>query len=580
MEKMSGGELIARMLAGEGVDKVFGIIDGTYFGFYSSLKKHGIDLISPRHEACAVHMAGAYARISGKLGVCMASNGPGVANALSGVAVENAEGNRVLLITSSRRTGTAYPDRGGTYQYFNQVGAMRPISKWSGTAPEFGRIPELMKRAFRKSWQGRPGVVHVDVPESMINGKEAVAVPVAGSYRRTTPLRPDPDLVDRAAEFLCKAEKPLIHAGSGVIHCRAHAELLEVAQLLRAPVCTSWGGRGAIAETSELALPMTAMDVNNLARCEADVVLTLGSRIGETDWWGKPPYWRKPADQTHIQVDLDEDILGLNKPTDLPIFACARLFLQALAKRLRDSGFKAPAAREDTIRRYVEALGKDKARLAKVLQDKVAPLTAAHVTQACQSAFPDDAIIVIDGGNTAVWANLYHQVRTPGSVLGTPKMGMLGAGVAQALGAKVAAPDREVYCVIGDGAFGFNQQEIETATRNGLKVIFLICVDNQWGMVKINQLFALKPLKTLIKKSLPEEDTINADLYPVRYDKLGEAMGAHPEHVTRIEELDVAIARARQTPGCSVIHVDVDPVKHMWAPNLIKFKEMHQEPKG
>lgn len=580
MEKMSGGELIARMLANEGVEKVFGIIDGTYFGLYSNLKKHGIDLITPRHEACAVHMAGAYARVSGKLGVCIASNGPGVANAISGVAVENTEGNRVLLITSTRRSGIGYPDRGGTYQYFNQVGVMKPMTKWSGSVPEFGRIPELMKRAFRKSWQGRPGVVHVDVPESLVNSKDSVGVPVAGSYRRTTPLRPDPELVTQAAELLMKAEKPLIHAGSGVIHSRAHAELLEVAQLLRAPVCTSWGGRGAIAETSELALPMTAMDVNNLARNEADVVLTLGSRIGETDWWGKPPYWRKPSEQTHIQVDLDEEILGLNKPTDLPIFACARLFLRALGELLRDAGYEAPASRGETIRRYVEALGKEKAKLAKVLEDKSVALTAAHVAQACQGAFPDDAIVVIDGGNTAVWTNLYHQVRSPGSVLGTPKMGMLGAGIAQALGAKVAVPNREVYCVIGDGAFGFNQQEIETATRNGLKVVYIVCVDNQWGMVKINQQFALKPLKTMIKKSLSEEETINADLYPMRYDKVGEAMGAHAEHVTRLEELAPAIERARQAEGCAVIHVDVDPVKHMWAPNLIKFKEMHQEPKG
>jgi len=126
---MTGGEVLAKMLQIEGVDRVFGIIDGTYFGLYHSLKKHGIQLISPRHETSALHMAGAYARLTGKLGVCMASNGPGAANALPGVAVENGEGNRVLLITSHRRTGITYPDRGGTYQYFNQIAVIRPISK-------------------------------------------------------------------------------------------------------------------------------------------------------------------------------------------------------------------------------------------------------------------------------------------------------------------------------------------------------------------------------------------------------------------------------------------------------------------
>ncbi|MCH7960509.1 MAG: thiamine pyrophosphate-binding protein [Candidatus Hydrogenedentes bacterium] len=580
MEKLLGGEIIARMLANEGVERVFGIIDGTYFGLYSSLEKHGIRLISPRHEACAVHMAGAYARVTGKLGVCMASNGPGVANVISGVAVENAEGNRVLLLTSSRRSGIGYPDRGGTYQYFDQVGVIRPMSKWSGTASTFGRIPEMMKRAFRKSWQGRPGVVHVDVPENLINAKGEAAIPKAGSYRRETPLQPDPAQVDRAAELLMKADKPLIHAGSGVIHSRAHAELLEVAELLGAPVCTSWGGRGAIPETSELALPMTAMDVNNLARNEADVVLTLGSRIGETDWWGKAPYWRQPGEQKHIQVDLDEDMLGLNKPADIAIFACARLFLMALRDRLRERNFTPPAQRQETIARYQQALRKEQGKLEKILDDPSSPLTAAHVTRACQAAFPDNSYIVIDGGNTAVWANLYHQVRTPGTVLGTPKMGMLGAGVAQALGAKIAKPDREVYCIIGDGAFGFNLQEIETAVRNDLKVTYIICVDNQWGMVKINQHFALKPFKTMLKKSLSPEETINADLYPIQYDKLAEAMGAHGERVSGIAELKPALERARAAKRCAVIHVDVEPVKHMWAPNLIKFKDMHQEPKG
>src|SRR5690606_30201623 len=160
----------ARMLAAEGVDTVFGIIDGTYFGLYSSLPGVGIDLVSPRHETSAMHMAGAWARLTGRLGVAIASNGPGVANALPGIAVENGEGNRVLLITSSRRTGIGSPDRGGTYQYFDQVGVTRAMTKWSGHVPTRDRIPEMLRRALRLSWRGRPGVVHLDVPEDVLNG--------------------------------------------------------------------------------------------------------------------------------------------------------------------------------------------------------------------------------------------------------------------------------------------------------------------------------------------------------------------------------------------------------------------------
>jgi hypothetical protein len=165
-----GGELLARMLSAEGVTTVFGIIDGTYLGLYTAFEKYGIRLVSPRHETCAAHMAGAYARSTGRLGVCMASNGPGVANILPGVAVESGEGNRVLLITSCRRTGIAYPERGGTFQYFDQVGVTAPMTKWSGAVHSPERLPELARQAIRASWVGRPGVVHLDVPENIMNG--------------------------------------------------------------------------------------------------------------------------------------------------------------------------------------------------------------------------------------------------------------------------------------------------------------------------------------------------------------------------------------------------------------------------
>jgi len=212
MSQAAGGELLVRMLKEEGVQVVFGIIDGTYFGFYSNLEKHGIRLITPRHETSAAHMAGAYARVTGKLGVCIASNGPGVANVLPGVAVENGEGNRVLLITSCRRDPIVYPDRGGAYQYFNQVGVIKPMSKWAGMVPSFARLAELTKRAMRMSFKGRPGVVHLDVPENIMNGKFDMPERVAArsSYRKITGITPDAEQVRQAALMLVQAKKPLL----------------------------------------------------------------------------------------------------------------------------------------------------------------------------------------------------------------------------------------------------------------------------------------------------------------------------------------------------------------------------------
>jgi len=223
---------------------------------------------------------------------------------------------------------------------------------------------------------------------------------------------------------------------------------------------------------------------------------------------------------------------------------------------------------------------KDRQKLDEKLKDLSSPMITAHVGSVCREFFDDDDIVVFDGGNTAVWGHFYHQIREPNTQLATHHFGMLGAGVGQALGAAVARPDKKVYCIIGDGAFGFHPQEVETAVRNKLNVIYLVCSDRQWGMVKLNQQFTMKPVKTMIKKSLSPEETINTDLGEIEWDKLAEAMGAHGERVSHPADLKPALERAVESGKPAVIHIDVDPVKHMWAPGLLHFKKLHQEPEG
>ena len=583
MSETSGGEVLARMLQAEGVQKVFGIIDGTYFGFYSSLHKLGIEIVTPRHETCAAHMAGAYARLTGRLGVCMASNGPGVANLLPGLVVENAEGNRVLAITSCRRPQIVYPDRGGAYQAFDQVGAISHFAKWSHAVVSFDRVAELGRTALRHCYQGRPGVVHLDVPETLMNGKVKAEVPIwqPSQFRCTQPLVPAPDQVAQAAELLAAAELPIIHAGSGVIHAGAYEELRRVAELLSAPVTTSWAARGVLPETHELAMPMPLIKLNTRVRNDADAVLVVGSRLGETDWWGKAPYWRRPSEQKTVQVDIDGQVLGANKPVTVAVLADAKLFLAALADALESRrGRMNLDARRRQLAQYREVIRAERAKLDEKLQDLATPMNPAHVAHLCQQVFPEGSTLVADGGNTAVWAMMYHEMRVPNTLLSTFKFGMLGAGVAQALGAAIARPGHPVCCIIGDGAMGFHPQEIETAVRNGLRVVYVVVCDRQWGMVKMNQQFALKPIKTLIRKSLGPDETIKADLGEIRFDKVAEAMGAHGERVGDPRELKAALERALASGGPAVVHVDVDPVKHMWAPGLMHFKDMHLEPKG
>jgi acetolactate synthase-1/2/3 large subunit len=589
---VTGGERIARMLADEGVEVVFGIIDGTYFGLLKGLRNNGISLVTPRHETTAMHMAGAYARLTGRLGVAIASAGPGVANALPGVAVENGEGNRVLLITSWRRHQIVAPDRGGTYQYFDQPGVIKPMAKWSGAVPSFERIGELMRRALRISWRGRPGVVHLTVPDDIMNAEfDEPALPDGppARYRRTASIAAAPELVEDAARALVEADAPLIHAGSGVLHSLATSELAQVAELLQAPVTTSYGGRDAIDERLDVSLPMIFTQLNDTARNDADVVLGIGTRFAETDWWGKAPYWRRPTEQRLVQVDCDEELLGLNKPADVVVLADAKTFLQQLLERLSAPDMQQELEgrvpqRRARVAGYAAARLEARQMLDGALATATDPTQSAHLAPALQRALPEDTVVVLDGGNTSIWGSLYLEVTHPHSLVQAhAKLGMLGAGIGYALGAKAADPSRFVACLTGDGAFGFHPQEIETAVRAELPILMVVAVDRAWGMVKVNQEFALDAERLVAEGGLPESERINTDLAEIRYDLMAQSMGGQGLRVSASDELAATFGQARSLVEQGhpvVVHVDVDQVAHKFAPLLLTFKEMHAEPAG
>jgi acetolactate synthase-1/2/3 large subunit len=581
---ISGGEAIAKMLKNEGVEFVFGIPDGTYFGLITNLRKYGIEMITPRHEQCAVHAAGAYAKLSGKLGVCIASNGPGVAAALSGLAVEDAEGHRVLFISSSRRPEICYPNRGGAYQVINQVGIIKAMSKYSEAVKSHDRVIEMMKQVFRKSYEGRPGVVHIDVPENIMNGKSKYdegAFIMPSQYRVTRPLQPASEDVKAAAELLMSAKFPIIHAGSGVIHAGAFEELELIANTLQTPVTTSWAARGALCESNELSVPLTAINLNDELRGAADVVLCIGSRLGETDWWGKAPNWALPSEQKMIQVDIDEEYIGRNKPVTVGVKADARAFLKALYEEVSQYSAQInTSARKEQYNAFLSRAEKVRSKLNEHLNDMEAPMNSAHLADSVKKVFPRNSVAVFDGGNTAVWGQFFYKCTNRASGISTPKMGMLGAGVGQALGAAIARPDSPIYCIIGDGAFGYHPQEIETAVRNKLNITYIVACDKQWGMVKINQQFNLKPVKTIMKREFDETETVNTDFGEIKFDEVARSMGATGFRVSSPAEYQKALKESLAVDGPCVIHVDVDPLKHMWAPALQTFKKMHDEPKG
>jgi acetolactate synthase-1/2/3 large subunit len=278
-------------------------------------------------------------------------------------------------------------------------------------------------------------------------------------------------------------------------------------------------------------------------------------------------------------VDIDEQILGLNKPVDIAVLADIRCFLAALVDELKQRDLASMRVGQEAWLTEINSARKSaRAELDTALEIESDPLHTPHVPVICQQVFGDDAFLVIDGGNTAVWVNSYHEIRRPHSALSTFKFGMLGAGLSQALGAKVAIPDRPVYCILGDGAMGFHPQEIETAIRNDLPVTYIVICDRQWGMVKLTQQITLKPEETLLRKPVGPEGSINADLGEIRFDDLARSMGAHGERVSKQQELGPALRRCIESGICSVVHVDVNPDEHLWAPGLMHFKAMHQEP--
>jgi acetolactate synthase-1/2/3 large subunit len=297
MAEISGGELLLKCLHAERVRHLFAIPDGTYNIALEALQRRGdewgCELIVPRHEAAAAHMADAYTRVTGGPAVVMACAGPGAANLVSGVITAQAEGSPVVAITTTRRSDIAHPHR-AAMQVADQLAYYKPVVKWNAGVHDWGRIPDLVRQAFRVATSGRPGPVHLDIPENLLMARgEEESAPVweRDLYRAAQTSVPEPTLIQRAAEMLVGAALPNLHCGGGALRSGAHDELRALAEHLGGPVTTGVDGRGTIPEDHALSVhplcPAAAM-----VHQGADVVLAVGTRFGELDFWGRAPVWR------------------------------------------------------------------------------------------------------------------------------------------------------------------------------------------------------------------------------------------------------------------------------------------------
>lgn len=560
MSTMTGAEALVRCLINEGVRYVFGIPGDQCGPITDAIQRLGqeadITFITTRHEQAAAHMADAWARVSGEPGVCLATVGPGVADLVPGVYTAWADSIPMVVLGAQNQTWHIYPEH-GSMQALDQVGLLTPITKWRALVADVRRVPQLCQWAFRAANSGRPGPVYLDFPSDVLCEKlddEQFPILNPGQYRATVPPTAEATVIEKAADLLVSAEWPLIHAGGGVLQSGAWEEFIQLAEHLSAAVTTSLTARGVIPEDHPLCLIPSSYGALG-AQATADVVLLVGGRMGAMDFWGQPPAWGPPEAQKWIQIDIDPEAVGLNRPVDLALVGDARATLKTLLEAVKSRTGEKPEnpqfqdARDALavwMRQWEEGAGSNST-----------PIHPLRLMREVRDFFPREAIMCSDGGTTAVWSFYLNRIYEPRSFLWASDSGHLGSGVPYAIGAKLARQDLPVYCVTGDGSFGFNAMELETALRVNAPVVIIIANDFGWGMIRSAQ------------KAVHGERYVGVDFHQeTRYDKLAEALGCYGERVTEPEGIRPALQRAVDSGIPAVLDVIVDPEVHGFPPDL------------
>ena len=566
MTEISGGELLARALAVEDIEFLFGLPSPEIDPLLPQLETHGIRLVPVRHEAAGVHMAEGLYKTTGKVAAVLGNPGPGSANLLPGVITARHEGVPVLVLTSQHRLGIVYPSPPSTFQGQDQLDVFRPTVKWGGPILEWARTPEVLRLAFREMWNGRPGPVQVELPAPILyatGDDEAAPVLPPAAYRGSGP-RACAAQIDEAARLLARAQRPVVIAGSGVDRADANDALLEIVELLGCPVLTSMAGRSTVSSDHPNYV-FGFGDAGDQVRRDADVLLIVGSRMGNLDV-PYEAYWGEPAGQRLIQVDIDPLHLGVTRPLSLGILGDARDALEGIAQRLRSASLPARDARD--LARY-RALDEQvrAAQATPILEWQGPGIHPAHALGAIGAVFGPDAVYTVDGGNTSLWAYSVLPPTRPRSYHSILELGMLGTGIPSAVGAKLSAPDRDVVCITGDGAAGFNIMEMQTAAREKLAITTIVFAEGSWTMEEPNEL-------ELYGK------TFGTAQGEIRWDLVAQGLGCHSEFVERIEELEPALRRAREHDGPSLICVRTDHDANLAIPEdmMARFFEVYSGP--
>ncbi|MBI4189528.1 MAG: thiamine pyrophosphate-binding protein [Betaproteobacteria bacterium] len=545
MSKMSAGGAVIESLRVEGVRYVYGVVGSCMVEILDDLYyRQDIAWVGTRHEQGAAHMADGYARASGRVGICMATNGPGATNLTTGISVARLSHSALVAITGASMLSQAHRD---SFQEIDQVAMFRPLTKWSAQIPRADRIPELFRHAFRIAASGKKGPVHLDIPRDILNEDIDVELLLPRQYRDERAGPAHPEAVTAAAGELLRAKRPVVIAGLGVGDGGARAELLKLAEMLSAAIVTSFSRHDVVPIEHPLVIGPIGFGGSPEARAavqEADLILAAGTRLGHiTTFYDQSVI---PAEVPILQIEIDPKEVGRNYSVKVGLVGDARETLNALVAALRRNEGTWPRNREHLV--DIAHWKRQRAeRLAAAEQLDTVPIKPRRVYAELRKVLPRDAIVCIDGGTSISPAWNMLDFNEPRSLFSTVDLGCLGFAYPASIGAKMAAPSRPVLSINGDGAFLMNGCEIETAVRCKVPVVALVLNNNCWGSEKAYQ------------KYFFGGRYVGCDLTNPRFDKFAELFGGRGFYVDRPGDINQAVAEALKADVPSIVEIKVDP---------------------
>jgi acetolactate synthase-1/2/3 large subunit len=519
--KMKGAQILIECLKREGVQIVFGIPGGANLPTFDALHSSSIKVILTVHEQGAAHMADGFARATGKVGVCLATSGPGATNLVTGIATAFMDSIPIVAITGQVRTFMIGND---AFQEADTIGITRPITKHSYLVKDVRDLARVLREAFYIASTGRPGPVLVDLPVDVTTAETEFAYPQDVSirgYRSPTVPEAQEEQIQRAAEAIAKSKRPVIYAGAGVIHSGASGELIELARKGHIPVTTTLLGLGGFPESDPLSLGMLGMhgfEYTNYAVAQSDLLIAIGARFDDRVT-GKVDEFAKGAKKIHIDVDPS----SVNKTVivDIPIIGDVRQVLQELNTLVRPP---------DTAE-WLKVIQEMRRKYPLVYREKQKLLPQAIIQQISEVT-DGNAVVATGVGQHQMWTAQFYQFNRPRSMITSGGLGTMGFGLPAAIGAQFGCPDAVVWDIDGDGSFQMTSQELATAANHRLPIKVAIMNNQFHGMVRQWQ--------DLFYQSRYAQSKIN----PMDFVKLAEAYGCVGIRVEKKDEVRPAIERA------------------------------------